>query len=269
MATTLQQIMAELDPYYQGSRGIYKQQLEALPGQGEAEVKGLDAKLAVANDNILEGARSRGLGFSGVPVGEQTKYAATEYAPAVARVKQGQQQQQTSILEALNGLDRDQVGRAQTIFDNAEQRRIQEAQLAEQRRQFDEQQRAAAASSGSGGGGGLGAGAYLGDTGGGGGGSNPQEQAAYNSVRAMLDSKNLARIGSELAAIKRSAGFGNTMDKLKLQIISGMQKNSGYGDLINRGWSYKAPKPAAKTAPKPAQLFGLKNIASPLLGGAR
>lgn len=120
MASTIEQIMAELDRSagYAADRGILQQRYDALPGQANAEIGGLDAKLTQANDNILQGARARGVGFSGIPIQEQAQYAATDYAPAVARVKTAQNEQQAGILSSLNALSRDQRTQAQSIFEN-------------------------------------------------------------------------------------------------------------------------------------------------------
>lgn len=159
--------MAELDPYYAGSKTAVQTQLDAAPVQQEAELSGLDAKLGQANDNILSAARSRGLGFSGIPVAEQAKYAATDYAPAVANLKGKYVTQKNTLTEALNSLGRDQMTQGQSIFDAEQQRDLAQQQLNEQKRQFDMQlaeskaqaARAAAASRGGGGGysfGGLG-----------------------------------------------------------------------------------------------------------------
>ncbi|MFE7720092.1 hypothetical protein ACFU44_13745 [Nocardia rhizosphaerihabitans] len=138
MARALQQVMAELDPYYSSSRSIVRQQLDAAPAQEQAEISGLDAKLGQANENILSGARNRGLGFSGIPVGEQAKYAATDYAPAIANLKGKYVGQKNTLLEVLNSLDRDQRTQAQGIFDNEGARELQLQQLAENQRQFNE-----------------------------------------------------------------------------------------------------------------------------------
>lgn len=128
--------MKELDKSggYASDRQLLQQQLKALPGQSAAQIKGLDAQLARANDNILQGARGRGLGFSGIPIAEQAQYAATEYAPAVARVRQSQNETQRGILGSLNSLTRDMRSQAQSIFEN-------ERNFREQRRQFEEQMR--------------------------------------------------------------------------------------------------------------------------------
>ena len=166
-ARTLDQILSALDSGYAGSRALVNEKMKALPGAAEAEVAGLDAKLGEANDNILAGARRRGLGFSGIPAGEQAKYAATEYAPAVARVRDNVRTQTMSLQEALLGLDRERRTQAEGIYNNELARDLQERQLQEQIRQFNEElalkrAEAARASSGTGygfggvGGGGVG-----------------------------------------------------------------------------------------------------------------
>lgn len=155
--------MTELNPYYDRSRTLVQGQIDAIPGQADAEVAGLDAKLTRANSDILDGARRRGLGFSGIPVAEQAQYAATDYAPAVARTRSNAMTQRTTLMEALNGLGREQRTQGQSILDTEMARELQQQQLAEQQRQFNENlafQKSQAASAGSGislgGGGGLG-----------------------------------------------------------------------------------------------------------------
>jgi len=46
------------------------------------------------------------------------------------------------------------------------------------------------------------------------------QQEAYNSVKNMLASKDPKRIEREIAAITKSAGYGNQRDKLKLEAIA-------------------------------------------------
>lgn len=206
MASTLEQIMAELDSSggYANDRGLLNQQLSALPAQGEAEIKGLDAKLTQANDNILQGARSRGLGFSGIPIAEQAQYAATEYAPAVARVKQQQEASRMGILQSLNALERDRRGQAQSIFDTTRNFNEQVRQFNEQqafaRQQFEAQQRAAARASS--GGSGATAGSYLSGLGGG-QAAAPQQAAQKQSGPSAADQAIYSRAKSLQAIAKQ------------------------------------------------------------------
>lgn len=168
--------MKEIGSTYAADRNLLNSQLKALPSQAEAQIKGLDAKLAVANDNILQGARGRGLGFSGIPIAEQAQYAATEYAPAVAGVRKSQNDQRSSILSSLNGLARDQRSQAESIFQAdrqfSEQKRQFDLQMAEQRAQRAAQERAARAAAYQ-----ASAGDYLGALMGGGGGNAPAGSA--------------------------------------------------------------------------------------------
>lgn len=148
MARSLDAILKELEPSYAGDRKSIQTQLSAIPASMDAEIAGLDARLGQANDNILAGARRRGMGFSGIPLAEQAQYAATEYAPAVARVQQSGIDRRTSLEGALSGLDRDMrqyaMGLRQQELDRAEQKRQFEAQLRAQR---EAEARAAARSS--------------------------------------------------------------------------------------------------------------------------
>ncbi|THG30673.1 hypothetical protein [Naasia lichenicola] len=161
MARSLDQILAELNPYYDPSRKVVQSQLDAVPGETEAGIAQAEAKLGVANENILNGARTRGLGFSGIPVGEQAKYAATDFAPAVAGLKATGAAKATTLAQSLSDLQLKAVSQAQGIRDNEIGADQSAATLAEQQRQFDlsyalQKSAAAAASSST-----AGIGAYL------------------------------------------------------------------------------------------------------------
>lgn len=144
MARSLEQVMSELDPYYAGSRNVIQTKLNAIPGEIDAGIAQADAKLGQANDSILAGARRRGIGFSGIPIGEQAQYAATEYAPAIANMKSAGRSQELSLMESLSGLDRDRRTAAQGMVDGDLAREFQERQFSEQIRQFNEQMAATA-----------------------------------------------------------------------------------------------------------------------------
>jgi hypothetical protein len=135
---SLEQVMAELDPGFAGSRKVTQERLAAIPGQVAAEEQGLEAKQERAFTGIVDAARRRGLGFSGIPIGEQAQYTSTEYLPSLARLRGQARDQELSLQESLSGLDREQRTQALGI-------RGQEQALAEQARQFDLQQRAASA----------------------------------------------------------------------------------------------------------------------------
>lgn len=220
MARSFDQIYAELGSAYDPSAQLVQQQINAIPASTDALVKQAEAKKDQAFDQILGGARRRGMGFSGIPLQEQAVYASTEFAPAIANVKSQAENRRVSLLEALNGMNRERRSQAQSIFDTEQNRAFAEREFQEKIRQFNESQRAAA-----GGGGSLGAGAYLGGGapgGGGGGGVSipPGMQQLYNQVfvkqgGGMWDDQSLVR---DYNATLKSANYGNARDKRKLEL---------------------------------------------------
>jgi hypothetical protein len=103
-----------------------------LPGETQAQVGGLTAQAEQSHSDILDGARRRGVGFGGIPIGEQVKYDSTVFKPAVANLYASQNSRKTSLEEALNGLYRDQRNTAMGV-------QQQEQTRDEQIRQFNEQ----------------------------------------------------------------------------------------------------------------------------------
>jgi len=126
MARTLEQIISELNPTFQAQTQSLEQRAQLIPGQIQAEESALGAKKDEAYGDIINGARRRGLGFSGVPLGEQARYAATEYAPALARLRQSGQERAMSLQDAILGINerRDTLG--QQIYQTEQDRDAQE-----------------------------------------------------------------------------------------------------------------------------------------------
>jgi hypothetical protein len=141
-ARTLAQIITELNPTFKPQVQSLQQQQALIPGEIQAQESALNAKKDVAYEDIVNGARRRGMGFSGIPLGEQARYAATDYAPALANLRQQGQQKAMSLQDAILSINerRDTLGHQlyQTEQDRAFQ--AQQAELA----------RRAAASSGGG-----------------------------------------------------------------------------------------------------------------------
>jgi hypothetical protein len=81
MARTFDQVLAEVTAKSDPQRQLVLGQIADLPTQQIAEESSLAAKKDLAYDDILSGARRRGLGFAGIPLGEQAKYNATAYGP--------------------------------------------------------------------------------------------------------------------------------------------------------------------------------------------
>lgn len=127
-ARTLSQIIAELNPTFQPQVKSLQERANLIPGQIKAEESGLQAKQGEAFNSILGGARQRGLGFAGIPLGEQAKYTATEYLPALARLRQSGREQAMSLQDAILGVNerRDTLG--QQIYQTEQNRAAQERQ---------------------------------------------------------------------------------------------------------------------------------------------
>jgi hypothetical protein len=212
---TLKQIIAEIDPVYRSQVSTIRSQQKALPGQIRAEEAGLQAKQTQAFGDILGGARQRGLGFSGIPLGEQAKYTATEYLPALARLRQSGKEQATSLEQAILGIRERQQGAALGQRQYEQQR--YDAFQSEQRQIAEQRRREAAARAAAGGGGssfaptlgslGLGVDAPA---------PSPIKQAAYNDVFTRVQNYSPAQLISDYNATKVSAGYGNEKDKQKL-----------------------------------------------------
>ena len=228
---SIQQINQEIGTLYDPQINAIKQRQAMIPQQLQAEEAGLGAKQTQAFDEILGGARRRGLGFAGIPVGEQAKYNATEYMPALARLKQSGREQELNLTDAILGINERRGTLAnqlhQTGIDNdyrervfAEEKRRAAEALAESRRQA-----AASASSGN---------AWMSALGGGGGGAaapaktaavNPQQVTAWGNIQKLFgqnlygtDPNVVNAIKSDYLATARSAQNGNPTDLLKLQM---------------------------------------------------
>lgn len=133
MARTFEQVLAEVNAQSDPQRQPILQQIADLPRQQKAEEASLGAQKDQAFTDILDGSRRRGLGFSGIPLGEQAKFAATEYAPAVARLKTGFTQQATSLRGALADIGRNNYTTARGVFESDRAFDLAQQQAAEQR----------------------------------------------------------------------------------------------------------------------------------------
>lgn len=222
MARAFEQIKSELGQLYAPSRAIVQQQVDAIPAAIDADVSAAEGKMKTAFDDITNAARRRGMGFSGIPLGEQADYTADVFTPAVLKARAEGSQRRLTLQEALLGMDRDVSREARGIYDNELARDFQEREFQESIRRFNEEQRLAQAGSGS-----LGAGAYLGNGSGaaggaaGGGVSVPAGmQQLYNQVFVKPNGGTWSDrdLVSDYNTTLKSAGFGNQRDKQKLEL---------------------------------------------------
>ncbi len=146
MAQNIEDIIRELDAGYNPSRQLIQQKIDSLPSQADAQIKGLEATQGKAFEDITAGARARGIGFSGIPLADQAKYTATDFLPAVARVRTSQNDTQSSLLGALNDINLDQRKTAFSVRAGQEANDLEGAKMAAAERAS----RAASAAGGSG-----------------------------------------------------------------------------------------------------------------------
>ena len=225
---SLNQVIQSLNSTYNPQVKLLQQRQSAIPQSLQAEEQGLAAKQTQAYGEIVDGARRRGMGFSGIPLGEQAKYNSTEYMPALARLKQSGREQAMGLEEAILGVRERQTSLASQLREGMLSRDMALRQLAEQKRQFDAQQ-AEARRAAAGGGGGFSPSFGGLDMGGGqasptsaGGGNKYQQQAEQNIANILNKGRDYNTLRSDLMATVASAQRGNKMDQVKLQLYRQM-----------------------------------------------
>lgn len=239
MAQQIDDILKELDAGYNPQRQAINNQIAQLQPQADAQIQGLKTQQQNAFTDITNGARDRGMGFSGIPIDEQAKYTGGTFLPAVANVQSSLNNSKNSLTDALNNVNLDQRKSAYGIRDGQltreEAARQADAQLAAQK--------AAAAAQTS---------AYSNLLGGSQQVTTPQPQTpkapvptdkilsggkslndATTALQSLLSSKNSGVIRSTITAIQQSAQRGNTYDQAKLQIINSRPEFKQY--LANFG----------------------------------
>ena len=262
MATkTLSQINQELGSIYDPYAKNIQAKQALIPEQIKSEEAGLGAKQTQAYDEILGGARRRGLGFAGIPLGEQAKYNATEYMPALARLRQSGREQSMSLEEALLNLSRDRATQARGIFDADRNYDLANRQFSESQRQFNEQMResararaasAASAAQGS---------SWMSALGGGSSGQQAKapgandkaaESAWHNILNVFGGQQGFSQadpnsLRSDYLATARSAQRGNKQDLIKLQLY-----RQARPDLFKAAYSWE------KSGGKYGQVLGAR-----------
>lgn len=226
---SLDDIIASLNSVYQPQIGLIQQQQAALPQQAQTQTDALSAKKDQAFGDIVNGARQRGLGFSGIPLGDQAKYLSTDYLPAIANLQTASNQQATSLQQAILQLQQQQNTQGQSIY-QSEQDRAASLEAA----------REAAAAQNS---------AYSGLFGGQtpspttptSAAVDPLKQQATSALFSLFGTNNQSLIQNTVNAIKKSASYGNTYDQLKLQLIQSL-----HPEYLT---PQKAAAPAKATAP--------------------
>lgn len=121
MAQTLDQIIASLNPTYDPQAQLIQGQIDALPGQEQAMLSGLDTAKTKAFQDITNTANDHGVLYSGAPIKEQSQYAGEKFLPAVANIKATTAANKYKLTSALLGVQQSKQQRAQDVL-TAEQR---------------------------------------------------------------------------------------------------------------------------------------------------
>jgi hypothetical protein len=111
---TIEQILAESEKYYSPLLESIQKRKATIPGMIQSDIAAADAAQTQAYENILTGAQRRGLGFSGIPLGEQAKYASTVYAPAILAAKAKGTEYGLTLDDAINQIYANRYANAQT-----------------------------------------------------------------------------------------------------------------------------------------------------------
>lgn len=128
---SVEQIISDLNPAYQGSIDVISQRRAALPTQFQAQRSGLEAEKVVGFNQINNQATGRGMSFSGIPLDEQANYLSTKYLPGMQRLALQENEQNLALDEALAGINKERRLKAMDIRSN--QQSVLERYLAEER----------------------------------------------------------------------------------------------------------------------------------------
>lgn len=255
MARALEQIMAELNSVYNPQRDVYNKQLQALPGQQQAQMKGLEAAKQDSFQDITTQANRRGVAFGGIPLEEQGRYLGSSYLPAVANLKNRFEQNRFTLQGALQELAAKQRMDAYGIRDYE---LAQDARAAEAAR---------AASGGSGGGFGL-----SGLLGGGGSDLTTGGQAPQLSLRQQWQQEANAGDWNAQVALNYAGDDGRYDGVVNSQAEYDILKNMGIqGNYYVAKKKVNAPSAPSGSVPSASQLqaeamrraasqYGLGNI---------
>jgi len=214
---SVQQINKELSSIYDPQVQSIQQRKTLIPQQLQAEESGLQAKQTQAYDEILGGARRRGLGFSGIPLGEQAKYNSTEYMPALARLRQGAREQEMSLADAIMKINQERFGMANQLQRYSVEDDRWERQFSEDRRRYEQQlaeaRRSAAAAARGSGGFSLGGGGFSG--GGGTGGSTAIQDAVQRKDKGFaFKDQNGRSVSAAVYARINNIPFRSLLDRM-------------------------------------------------------
>ncbi len=140
---SIQDIINQLNPTVAGRKDFISQQINAVPQSLQSSEAALQNQLNGAFGQIQQGASNRGIFFSGIPLAEQAQYTGTQYAPALAKLRQSAMDQQGALRQTLSDIDSDVykqafgINQQQQKDANDYQERLRQEQQAREKEERD------------------------------------------------------------------------------------------------------------------------------------
>jgi len=139
---SVEQIVAELNPAYQGSIDVINQRRAAIPTQFEAQRQALGAEKVQGFNQINNQMTGRGVSFSGITADEQSNYLSTKYLPGLTQLATQENESNLALDDALAKINQDR--RLRAMDTRQSQQKSLESFLAEQRQMQWEREKFAA-----------------------------------------------------------------------------------------------------------------------------
>lgn len=136
---SVEQIITDLNPAYQGSIDVIGQRRAQLPGMFEGQRQALGAEKVQGFNQINNQATGRGMSFSGIPIDEQATYLSTKYLPGLTNLKMQENEQNLALDDALAKINQDR--RLRAMDTRQSQQKSLESYLAEERDRAWQQQK--------------------------------------------------------------------------------------------------------------------------------
>ena len=99
---SVEQIVSELNPVYQGSIDVINQRRAQIPTMFEAQRQALGAEKVQGFNQINNQMTGRGVSFSGITADEQANYLSTKYLPGLTQLSQQENDSNLALDEALS-----------------------------------------------------------------------------------------------------------------------------------------------------------------------
>lgn len=144
---TLDQVMAELAPSYQGQTDLIAKQQAGLGAKYGAQRDALDAQKGQGFNTINTNAVAKGRAYGGLPVHEQAQYLSTQYLPGMQRANEAQNEEDLKLQGQALALQAEQRNKA---LDTIEKQRSSLNEWNMQQARIDAEAKQAAAAAGGG-----------------------------------------------------------------------------------------------------------------------